>query len=158
MTAVVALPLLLSLLCASLDIGRVVFLGAEVNSAAHAVCRRVEAHPQAAASSKELAKVALEASPSLGGEGLALSATASVGSVEQQVYGHKLRDTEWGGFRERPARVQTRPVTVSVSVKGRYLTPVGALIARATGVGDGSFTCRSAARGTVDATVEGGAW
>lgn len=156
--AAVALPLLLTFLLALLDIGRVVFLAAETDTAAHAVRCLVEAQAESASRPGDLDRSAREASPSLGGEGLELDIVASVGEVERREYGHKLFDGKERAFFERSAQVSTRPLEVTVSVRGYYLTPVGALIAQASGVPDASFSCKAHVRGLVDETIEGGVW
>lgn len=156
--AAVALPLLLTFLLAIVDIGRVVFLGAEVNTAAHAVRRAVEENPDALARPDDLYAVAMRASPSLASDEVELSVRVRVGDAKDQAYGHKLFDRDKRDFFERPARVRTRDIEADVSVRGHYLTVVGMLISGLQGASDQVFCCESQARGLIDETTEGGVW
>lgn len=154
--AIVALPLLLVFLFAVIDLGRVVFLGAEANTAAYAVCRRVEDRPETARSHEALQEAAVEASPSLAGEGLKLEVVAAVGEIEERTFVYRLRDGEDDSFSERPARTQTRSVEVHLAVGAGYLTPLGTLIASAQGKPEASFLCEARVQGLIDETVDGG--
>ena len=150
--AVVAMPILLTFLFAAIDLGRVVFLGAEAGTAAHAVCRRVAARPASASSSDELREAAVEAAPSLAGEGLDLSIDVDVGDVEECSFAYRLYDDEADSFLSRTIRTRTRPVEASVAVRGRYLTPLGTLLSK--GADGAAFSCSAQARGVVDETAE----
>lgn len=156
--AAVALPLLLTFLLAIGDIGRVVFLGAEANTAAHAVRRAVEERPDMISRPGDLYATALDASPLLAGNEVELRVHVEVGDAEEQAYGHKLFDRGERAFFERPARVRTRDITADVSVQGRYTTVVGMLISRLQGAYDQEFCCKAQAQGLIDETVEGGVW
>lgn len=151
--AVVAMPILLTFLFAAIDLGRVVFLGSEAGTAAHAVCRRVTTRPASASSPDELREAAVEAAPSLAGEGLDLSLDVGVGDVEECALAYRLYDDEAGSFLPRTVRTRTRPVEATVAVSGRYLTPLGALLSR--GAGEAAFRCSAQARGSIDETAEG---
>ena len=140
MVAVAAMPLLLAFLFAAIDLGRVAFLGAEASTAAHAVCRCVEAAPSAAGSPDRLREAALEAAPSLGA------------AVEREI-AYRLHDDEDGSFAVRALRARTRSVAVELTVRARYLTPLGSLLSEKGA--DPAFACTARACGSIDETARG---
>ena len=140
--AVAAMPLLLAFLFAAIDLGRVAFLGAEASTAAHAVCRCVEAAPSAAGSPDRLREAALEAAPSLGAAELELSAAAEVGDAVEREIAYRLHDDEDGSFAVRTLRARTR-----------YLTPLGSLLSEKGA--DPAFACTARACGSIDETARG---
>lgn len=151
--AVAAMPLLLAFLFAAIDLGRIAFLGAEASTAAHAVCRYVEATPSAAAFPDRLRQAALEAAPSLGAAELELSVAAEVGDAVEREIAYRLHDDEDGSFAVRNVRARTCPIAVELSVRARYLTPLGSLLSQE---GPGPvFSCTARACGTVDETARG---
>ena len=146
--AVAAMPLLLAFLFAAIDLGRVAFLGAEASTAAHAVCRCVEAAPSAAGSPDRLREAALEAAPSLGAAELEL-----VGDAVEREIAYRLHDDEDGSFAVRALRARTRSVAVELTVRARYLTPLGSLLSEKGA--DPAFACTARACGSIDETARG---
>lgn len=155
---VMVLPLLCLFLFAVVDLGRTVYLHAELATAVRAVCRYVEEHPASAPAYASLKEVAIMASPSLDSDELELGVQIDVGECEDHVYAHRLYNVESEAFVERIAHTQTRSIDVTLTAKGRYLTPVGSLIATGSGQGNAMFSFGVHARGVEDTTVGGGVW
>lgn len=155
---VMVLPLLCLFLFAVVDLGRTVYLYAELTTAARAVCRYVEEHPASTPAYAALKEVAITASPSLDSEGLELAVQIDWGEYRNQTYAHRLYRVESGAFVERVAHTQTRLIDVTLTAQGRYLTPVGALVATGSGQGNAMFSYGAHARGVGDTTAGGGVW
>ena len=100
----------------------------------------------------------MEASPSLGAEGLLLEASVSVGGREEQPYVHRLYDADERSFEERLSTTARRRVRVELELKGSYLTPAGPLLSAAAGRGEAEFAYTASATGEKDETMEGGTW
>lgn len=158
MSFLLALPLLLTLLFAVVDLGRTVFLGMALEDAAHAACRAVCSPGTNSGTVEAAERAAFAASPALAAEGLQLEASVDVGGREEEAYAHRLYDAGEESFRERPSMVARRSVRVDLKLRGSYLTPVGALLAAAEGRESAQFAFAASARGERDETVEGGAW
>lgn len=157
-TFVIALPLLLTFLCAVLDLGRTVFLHIAIDDAAHAACRVAASVPVGSASEQAVRAASLAASPALASNDLRLTATVDYGEAESVSYPHHVYDGAAGGFEELPAEARRRRVNVSVRLEGSYLTPFGTLLSAAAGRDDSGFSYRAESTGYVDATVEEGLW
>ena len=138
MVAVAAMPLLLTFLFAAIDLGRVAFLGAEASTAAHAVCRFVEATPSETAFPDRLRE---------------LSVSAEVGGAVEREIAYRLHDDEDGSFAVRSVCTRTCPVAVELSVRARYLTPIGSLLSQEES--GPVFSCTARACGSVDETARG---
>ena len=156
MVAVVALPLLLVFLFAVIDLGRLAFLSAEINTAAHAVCRLVEERPQLAQQAKALRQAAREASPSLSTEDIDLLVFAQVGDQTEQAYEYRIHDSSSRGFARIPSQVKVRPLKVIIEIRTSYITEIGAALSLAQGMSDGEFFCQASAQGVIDETLKGG--
>lgn len=155
MVAVMALPLLLVFLFAVVDLGRVVFLRAEADTAAHAVCRQVQ-EQGVGALPEDLQAAALAAAPSLAGDSIRISIERSFGPVESRERTHRIYDQASNTFAERSAHMEVRSVEVSIRIEGRYLTPLGSLLASSEGLSDAVFSFSTQARRSVDLGEEGG--
>lgn len=143
----IALPLLCTLIAAMVDFGRLPLVMSDMARASDAAARYVAASPSASAD--VLRARVVEAAPSLAS--LDVSVEVAFGTVSEGSYTHHYFDPATGAFLTRPSSTASRPFEVHVRVKGEWLTPAGAL------AGDG-FSFESSSAGTVDETVEGGAW
>lgn len=150
----VALPVLLTFLCATVDMGRTVFLGIALNDAAYAAAHAAAARPDGAISADELLAAARAGAPAVGGTGLDLSGSVFAGSEERKPVPQRVFDPGSGSFGRRPVEARSRPITVRLSLRGRYLTPVGAAVAAARGDADARFELRASFSSTWDATAE----
>lgn len=154
---VATLPLVLVFLFAVLDLGRAVFVHAELENAAASVCRGIETRA-IAAGQQAIVDAACAAAPSLGSDSLGLSAEVRFGELEERSYTHRLYDRVSDGFSARASQTRARPFEVVLQAKGDYLTPVGLALSAAAGQAGGAFCFAARAVGVVDETVEGGAW
>ena len=150
----VALPLLLTFLCATVDLGRTVFLGIALNDAAYAAARAAAAQPDGTISTDELLAAARAGAPAVGGGGLDLAGSVFVGSEEARRVPQRVFDANAGSFEQRPVEARRRPITVQLSLRGRYLTPVGAAVAASRGDADARFELRASFSSEWDGTVE----
>ena len=100
-----------------------------------------------------LREAALEAAPSLGAAELELSAAAEVGDAVEREIAYRLHDDEDGSFAVRALRARTRSVAVELTVRARYLTPLGSLLSEKGA--DPAFACTARACGSVDETARG---
>ncbi len=157
MTLVATLPLVLTLLCGILDLGRTVFLSMELENAAASVCRGIEDEALTAVDEALLVSRACAASPSLEVSRLDLVVEVAFEDPEEGSYAHRLYDREGGGFIERSSHTRTRRFEVTLTLKGAYLTPVGGLVVQSRGNTAG-FELVARSFGFVDETVEGGRW
>ena len=98
-------------------------------------------------------EAALEAAPSLGAAELELSAAAEVGDAVEREIAYRLHDDEDGSFAVRTLRARTRSVAVELTVRARYLTPLGSLLSEKGA--DPAFACTARACGSIDETARG---
>lgn len=152
-----ALPIICVVVFAIVDIGRAELLSSSLNDAASAVREYVEQRPQSVPSQNELENVAFQAAPALDSSNLELEVVIAKGRVQDNVYEHKLYDST-GSYEKRESHTETRPCRIVVTLKGEYLTPVGNQIAALKGRDDGTFVLVARTKGSLDTTVEGGAW
>lgn len=157
MVLVMSLPLVLLLLCAVLDFGRLVFLHMELENAAAHICREVEEGTMTTWEADVLSAVAFEVSPSLEVDGLSLSADLDFAESEERSYVHRFYGGVGDGFVGRLSHTRERPFGVTLSLEGECLTPIGGLMAPAFGGVDG-FDLVVRSTGRMDETVKGGVW
>ena len=150
------LPVLLTFLFAVVDLGRTVFLNMALEDAAFATCRVACASAEQTSSEAELRAAALSASPALGGEGLALTARVQQGDPVAEERVLRIFDEEQGAFAEYPAQTAHRTVRIELVLEGTYLTPVGSLIATASGREDATFAYVASVAGEADETLREG--
>lgn len=154
---VMSLPLVLLLLCAALDFGRLVFLHMELENAAANICRDVEEGTMTTCGVDALSAVAFEVSPSLEADGLTLSIDFDFAESEEGSYRHRFYSRVDDGFVGRLSHTRERPFEVTLSLEGDCLTPIGGLMAPMFGGVDG-FDLVVRSTGCMDETVEGGVW
>lgn len=151
------LPLLLTFLFAVVDLGRTVFLNMALEDAASAACRVACASGEETPSQEALRVEALAASPALGNGELSLKVQVSRGEPVNDAQVLRIFDEEAGTFVEYPAQRAHRSVRVELALEGVYLTPVGSLIAAASGRADSTFEYRATAAGETAGILEEGA-
>ncbi len=152
--AVVSVPLLLVFLFAIVDLGRVVFLQAELDTAAHAVCRYAKACGNLSPAADELTSVALAASPSLEDAGIQLSVDVSSSGEEEGAYEHRVYDRARSTFEKLTVKTTTRRIEAVLEAKGSYLTPLGPALASETAGRGTGFSCRASAVSWADSTAK----
>ena len=74
------------------------------------------------------------------------------GAVEREI-AYRLHDDEDGSFAVRSVCTRTCPVAVELSVRARYLTPIGSLLSQEES--GPVFSCTARACGSVDETARG---
>lgn len=156
MSFLLVLPLLLTFLFAVVDLGRTVFLNMALEDAASAACRMACTSDKESPSEEALRMAALTASPALGDGKLSLKAQVWRGDPKTEEQVLRIFDEEAGVFVEYPAQTARRTVRVELVLEGAYLTPVGSLIAAASGRADSTFDYRAAAAGEITGTLEEG--
>ena len=144
-----ALPLLMSLLCAVVDIGRAAYLGMEADVAARAACR--DAAGRIAQGDKAPDKAcalsaALGQAPGLAGEGVSCSIEIDCLPVQTKGVERKTFDPQAGRFEEQLVEFAYRQVDVEMRVNARCLTPVGDAVLGAMGQADGLRLSATASR------------
>lgn len=152
------LPMLAVFLCCTVDLGRTVLLHMALADASHAVCREAVSGIDAGetyASGSWLERAACEAAPLLAASDVRVSASATCGERSMRSYDHHVYDEARGEFATRAVGTASRPVTATVTVEGRYATPIGALVAAACGDAGGTFSFSAQTAGTQDLTVAG---
>ncbi len=146
------LPLLALFLCAALDFGHVVLCQIALSDAAHAAaswgCEKISQGTNLPLSADAARKAALEAAPSLEGDGFNLQIDTSARSSKVG-FSRKTFSEEDGGFVTQNVQLESRDVTVHATFSGTYLTVVGKAVAMASGSSNGLFvleanSCRSA--------------
>lgn len=148
-TFVMALPLLMSLLCAVVDIGRAAYLGMEADVAAQAACR--DAAGRIAQGDKAPDKAcalsaALGQAPGLAGEGVSCSIEIDCPPVQTKGVERKTFDPQAGRFEEQLVEFAYRQVDVEMRVNARCLTPVGDAVLGAMGQANGLRLSSTASR------------
>lgn len=155
--AVVVLPLLLVFLFAVIDLGRIVFFHAELNTATHAVCQRLKADEGGISSLDELKREAFQASPALSAEGVNTSITYVVGPVEESTFAQKIYDRDKKAFDLRQGSVQKRTLSVEMTLRAHYLTPLGSALEAVSGTQGSGFEVFTRTQTKVDIGLKGGA-
>lgn len=155
---VVTLPLLLVFLFAVLDIGRTIFLNMALQEAAYAACRVVADEQDPTVSEKALIYAAKQASPGLNDAGLVLNLELKRGNREVVPFVQHRYQSPTQSFEEYPAQASWVNVEVVLTLEGRYLTPLGILLAGQRGDSKAGFVFEARAQAVVDKTLEGGLW
>lgn len=150
------LPVLLLFLFAIIDLGRTALLYTAAQDGVHAACRVAAEKAADGVSEAALKEAMLEASPALAGDGLRLSVSVRFGDPEERSYAHHVYDGDAGSFEEVKRCVRWRDVEVGLVLEGRYLTPLGPLLAAASGHGGDGFAYKLRSGCAADATAIGG--
>ncbi len=153
-----ALPLLMGLLCAAVDIGRAAYLGMEADVAAQAACRYAAqriAQGDKAPDGASALSAALEQAPGLAAEGVSCSVETDCSPVQAKRVGRKTFDPQADRFEEQVVEFAYRQVSAEVRVSARCLTPVGEAMLSAAGAIDG-LQLSSAASRTVSVDADAG--
>lgn len=134
---VMVLPILITLMCAIVDLGRLAFIGTELESATQTVCRRmadqVSLSGVALPSSCDITEALSDASPSLSSLGVRCSATCRVSDTPDISYQRHRFDAETGLFIDENASMRAAKIEVSSTLEGDYLTPVGQILSAGGG-------------------------
>lgn len=147
---VMVLPILMSLMCAIVDLGRLTIMEAELESATQTACGRmvdqIASSDSAAPNDHEVTRAVVDASPSLSSFGARCSATCRVSDAPSVSYQRHRFDSASGLFVDEDASMNSVEVQVSSTLEGDYLTPVGLVLSRD---GGGTFSLSSQAVRTV---------
>lgn len=134
---VMVLPILITLMCAIVDLGRLAFMGTELESATQTVCRRmadrVSLSGAALPSSCDITEALSDASPSPSSLGVRCSATCRVSDTPDISYQRHRFDAETGLFIDENASMRAVKIEVSSTLEGDYLTPVGQILSAGGG-------------------------
>lgn len=143
---VMVLPILIALACAIVDLGRLVFVGAELDSATQAACKwasgQLSVDGMKSISNQEISQAVRDASPSLTSAGLRCSATLRCSDAADVVYTRRSYHAESGVFEEQADLASRVEVSVSSTLEGSYLTPLGLVL---SSQGNGIFDLSSCA-------------
>ena len=150
------LPILLVFLFAVIDLGRTALLFTAAQDGVHAACRIAATEASAGGVSEATLKESmLEASPALAGDGLRLSVSVRFGDPDERVCVHHVYNGDEGRFEEVEGSVRWKNVEVDLVLEGRYLTPLGPLLAAASGGAGDGFVYEVRSRCAADVTAEG---
>lgn len=155
---VMVLPILMVLMCAIVDLGRLTFMETELESATQTACKRVAdqllSSDSAVPSESDMAKAVLDASPSLSSFGARCSATCQISDTPNIAYQRHRFDSESGSFADEDALMSGAEIRVFSTLESGYLTPVGQLLSDSGAFSLSSqavrtvFTSQEVARGT----------
>lgn len=147
---VMVLPILVTLLCAIVDFGRLAFVGAELEGATQSACKwacaEVSLTGKVSPTDREIVQVMKETAPSLGLFGSGCSAKLQCLDVSETTYLQRSFNAESESFDEHIESMPSLQVSVSSTLEGAYLTPLGSLLSQK---GDGTFSLSAQAVRTV---------
>lgn len=147
---VMVLPILITLVCAIVDLGRLAFIEAELDNATQMACKwassQLSLENKSNLGSQEVLRAVKEASPSLASPGLRCSAELQRSEASSTDYVRHSFNAETGSFEDQADSVASIKVSVSATVEGAYLTPLGSLLSQEN---DGSFSLSAQAVRTV---------
>lgn len=145
---VLAIPILILLVCAVLDVSTYIKAGITADTAATTAVRYVMDDPSKTES--DIKAYLTRVDPSLSDSNCEV--TVQFGGNNTEMYTHYFYDEEKDNPIPRPnSTVTLRPVAVSVTYTGSFYTPLGRLIGYATG-NDGSLVATSTQVGELDLT------
>lgn len=146
------LPMLAVLMCAIVDLGRLAFVGAELESATQAACRWASEQVAAGSGSRldegDATRVALAAAPSLGASDLHCSVKPACSRATTAEFQRHSYDSDSESFTEQADSISSVTVSVSSVLEGSYLTPLGGLVTGSAGP-TGAFSLSAEAERTV---------
>lgn len=147
---VMVLPILITLVCAIVDLGRLAFIEAELDNATQTACKwassQVSLANKSDLGSQEVLQAVKEASPSLASPGLRCSAKLQRSEASSVAYLRHSFNAETDSFEDQVDSIASSKVSVFATVEGTYLTPLGSLLSQGN---DGSFSLSAQAVRTV---------
>ncbi|MGN0039377.1 MAG: TadE/TadG family type IV pilus assembly protein [Coriobacteriales bacterium] len=149
---VFALPVILLMAAAVLDLSALIKCNLALDSAATAAVRYCMDDPAAADKPAELKSYLVRIDPSMKETEL----TVSLGGLDSQNYTHLIYPYESEALVKRPSRCTYQPFSVELSYTGSFYTLVGRGISLASG-GDGSLKAVCCESGCLDRT-DGSTW
>ena len=156
---VMVLPLLATLVCAIVDLGRIAYVGAELENATQAACRWASEQVSYTGSvqlrEEDALKVALSASPSLDSPDFRCSVKPQCSAVPETAYQRHSFNKASGLFDVQDDSLKSVEVSVASTLEGTSLTPVGRVAFSSDG-NAGRFALSSRAVRTVYVSQEAG--
>lgn len=147
-TAVIV-PAVVLLVAAIVDGGLYLYAGQNVETAANAVARQLEANP--GWTNDEAQDYLREAYPIL--DAAELSVGPAVQESEDLAGGYRVYDARTGAFASRPTTVSWSKRKVTVTYTGRWTTPIPMAVSGIAARGRG-YTIAATATATADTTFE----